>query len=128
MIIAALGLSLSCGRTSQAVDKTYNGLFVETFWTIDLNDNGGFKLLFLGHYSHDSLFGNYTFKGDTLELTPDFIDERHIQNVDLKFVLVDNHCLVGLTTANDYCDNRTDDWCSRSWDLKAMKVERDCEY
>jgi hypothetical protein len=127
MVVSLIILS-SCSSPNKVDNKNYYGLFGETSWMIELMDEGSFKFEIVGHYVTDTLRGSYRFNGDTLKLTPIHFKETHEQNVDLRFLLVDRNCLVGLTTGHDYCDNRTDDWCSRSWDLKEMKVARDCEY
>ena len=128
ILITCLGILIGCNSPNNIEDKAYYALWASTTWEIELARNGSFKYIFLGHYTHDTLYGTYNFKGDTLTLTPDFMEEGYERDIDIEFLLIDQNCLVGLNTGYDYCDNRTDDWCSRKWDLNDRKVIEDCYY
>jgi gamma-glutamylcyclotransferase (GGCT)/AIG2-like uncharacterized protein YtfP len=62
---------ISCDDRKLYFDKTFEGLWAETFWTYEFKSDGTFKFITNGHYSDSEYSGDYIIKDSLIFLDAD---------------------------------------------------------
>lgn len=94
-----LAFPLLCN--AQTIERSYSSHWGDTWWTFDFRTDGTFTRTPSGHYGNTPVSGQYTIKGDTIEIS-EVYRETH-GTISRYYIMDGDSCIIDADSRYDYC-------------------------